>query len=141
MVKGHDVIARAQSGTGKTATFSIFMLQKLDSSLEGTQALIIVSTTELAQKIQKEVIALGDYMDVKCHMCVGGANFREDASRLREGVHFVVGTPARMCDMIIRGALRTDSLKPVCLDEVDEMLSHGFKVQIDEVFLRLPEDT
>ncbi|KAH9987472.1 P-loop containing nucleoside triphosphate hydrolase protein [Russula compacta] len=141
VVKGHDVIAQAQSGTGKTATFSISILQKIDFSIKGTQALILAPTRELAQQIQKVVIALGDYMNVECHACVGGTNVREDMSKLQEGVQVVVGTPGRVYDMINRRALRTDSIKIFCLDEADEMLSRGFKDQIYEVFQLLPQDT
>ncbi|KAH9953306.1 P-loop containing nucleoside triphosphate hydrolase protein [Russula dissimulans] len=141
VVKGHDVIAQAQSGTGKTATFSISILQKLDFSIKGTQALILAPTRELAQQIQKVVIALGDYMNVECHPCIGGTNVREDMSKLQEGVHVVVGTPGRVYDMINRRALRTDNIKLFCLDEADEMLSRGFKDQIYEVFQLLPQET
>jgi len=141
VVKGHDVIAQAQSGTGKTATFSISILQKLDFSIKGTQALILAPTRELAQQIQKVVIALGDYMNVECHACVGGTNVREDMAKLQEGVHVVVGTPGRVYDMINRRALRTDNIKLFCLDEADEMLSRGFKDQIYELFQLLPQDT
>ena len=132
VVKGHDVIAQAQSGTGKTATFSISILQQLDLSIKGTQALILAPTRELAQQIQKVVIALGDYMNIECHACVGGTNVREDMAKLQEGVHVVVGTPGRVFDMINRRALRTDTIKIFCLDEADEMLSRGFKDQIYE---------
>ena len=141
VVKGHDVIAQAQSGTGKTATFSISILQKLDMSIKGTQALILAPTRELAQQIQKVVVALGDYMNIECHACVGGTNVREDMAKLQEGVHIVVGTPGRVFDMINRRALRTDTIKIFCLDEADEMLSRGFKDQIYEVFQLLPQDT
>ncbi|TEB39410.1 DEAD-domain-containing protein [Coprinellus micaceus] len=141
VVKGHDVIAQAQSGTGKTATFSISILQQLDMSIKGTQALILAPTRELAQQIQKVVIALGDYMNIECHACVGGTNVREDMAKLQEGVHVVVGTPGRVFDMINRRALRTDNIKIFCLDEADEMLSRGFKDQIYEVFQLLPQDT
>lgn len=141
VVKGHDVIAQAQSGTGKTATFSISILQQLDMSIKGTQALILAPTRELAQQIQKVVIALGDYMSIECHACVGGTNVREDMAKLQEGVHVVVGTPGRVFDMINRRALRTDNIKIFCLDEADEMLSRGFKDQIYEVFQLLPQDT
>ncbi|KAK0482710.1 hypothetical protein IW261DRAFT_1562400 [Armillaria novae-zelandiae] len=141
VVKGHDVIAQAQSGTGKTATFSISILQQLDMSVKGTQALILAPTRELAQQIQKVVIALGDYMNIECHACVGGTNVREDMAKLQEGVHVVVGTPGRVYDMINRRALRTDTIKIFCLDEADEMLSRGFKDQIYEVFQLLPQDT
>ena len=141
MVKNHDVIAQAQSGTGKTATFSIAILQKLDMSIKGTQALILAPTRELAQQIQKVVVALGDYMNVECHACIGGTNVRDDMSKLQEGVHVVVGTPGRVYDMINRRALRTDHIKMFCLDEADEMLSRGFTEQIYEVFQLLPAET
>jgi len=141
VIKGHDVIAQAQSGTGKTATFSISILQKLDLSVKGTQALILAPTRELAQQIQKVVVALGDYMNTECHACVGGTNVREDMAKLQEGVQIVVGTPGRVYDMINRRAFRTDSIKIFCLDEADEMLSRGFKDQIYEVFQLLPQDT
>ena len=141
VVKGHDVIAQAQSGTGKTATFSISILQKPDMSIKGTQALILAPTRELAQQIQKVVIALGDYMNIECHACVGGTDVRQDMATLQSGVHVVVGTPGRVQDMINRRAFRTDNIKIFCLDEADEMLSRGFKDQIYEVFQLLPQDT
>lgn len=141
VVKGHDVIAQAQSGTGKTATFSISILQKLDMSIKGTQALILAPTRELAQQIQKVVVALGDYMNIECHACIGGTNVREDMAKLSEGAHVVVGTPGRVYDMINRRALKTDNMKMFCLDEADEMLSRGFTEQIYEVFQLLPAET
>ncbi|KAG0053783.1 translation initiation factor eIF4A [Gryganskiella cystojenkinii] len=141
VIKGRDVIAQAQSGTGKTATFSISALQKLDTSNPQCQALILAPTRELAQQIQKVVIALGDFMKVECHACIGGTNVREDMKRLEAGAHVVVGTPGRVFDMINRGALKTDSMKMFILDEADEMLSRGFKDQIYDVFQRLPPST
>lgn len=141
VIKGHDVIAQAQSGTGKTATFSISILQKIDPTVKGCQALILAPTRELAQQIQKVVVALGDYMNIECHACVGGTNVREDMAKLQEGAQVVVGTPGRVFDMINRRALRADTIKIFCLDEADEMLSRGFKDQIYEVFQLLPQDT
>jgi translation initiation factor 4A len=141
VIKGHDVIAQAQSGTGKTATFSISALQKLDLTNPQCQALILAPTRELAQQIQKVVIALGDFMKVQCHACIGGTNVREDMKTLEAGAQVVVGTPGRVFDMINRGALKTDSMKMFILDEADEMLSRGFKDQIYDVFQRLPPST
>jgi len=141
VIKGHDCIAQAQSGTGKTATFSIAILQKLDVSLNSVQALILAPTRELAQQIQKVVIALGDFMNVECHACIGGTNVREDMKRLESGVHVVVGTPGRVYDMINRRAFRTDKVRMFVLDEADEMLSRGFKEQIYDVFQLLPPST
>lgn len=141
VIKGHDVIAQAQSGTGKTATFSIAILQRIDPSIKAVQALILAPTRELAQQIQKVVIALGDYMKIDCHACIGGTNVREDMAKLNEGAQVVVGTPGRVYDMINRRAFKTDQLKMFCLDEADEMLSRGFKDQMYEVFQLLPQDT
>ncbi|KAL9935536.1 hypothetical protein V8E36_005884 [Tilletia maclaganii] len=141
VIQKHDVIAQAQSGTGKTATFSIAILQRIDPAIKATQALILAPTRELAQQIQKVVIALGDYMNIQCHACVGGTRIREDIAKLEQGMHVVVGTPGRVYDMINRRHLRTDHLKMFCLDEADEMLSTGFREQIYETFQLLPTDT
>lgn len=139
-IKGHDVIAQAQSGTGKTATFSIAVLQNIDTTIPACQALILAPTRELAQQIQKVVIALGDHLKVKCHACVGGTSVGTDVDTLREGVQVVVGTPGRVYDMIQRQALKPERIKMFVLDEADEMLSRGFKDQIYDVFRLLPND-
>jgi len=139
-IKGMDVIAQAQSGTGKTATFAITVLQSIDTSLRETQALILAPTRELAQQIQKCVMALGDYMGAQCHACIGGTSVREDMTKLDAGQHVLVGTPGRVFDMISRKALRTRDIKQFILDEADEMLSRGFKDQIYDVFRHLNQD-
>jgi translation initiation factor 4A len=138
IVRGHDTIAQAQSGTGKTATFSISMLQRIDMDVKETQALLLAPTRELAQQIQKVLDALGDYQKVTSHACVGGTAVRDDIRILRDGVQIVVGTPGRVFDMINRGALSLTKVKSFVLDEADEMLSRGFKDQIYDVFQHLP---
>ena len=120
---GSDVIAQAQSGTGKTATFSISVLQKLDPNVKACQALILAPTRELAQQIQKVVVAIGDFMSIDCHACIGGTSVRDDMQALQAGPQVVVGTPGRVQDMIQRRVLKTDSMKMFVLDEADEMLS------------------
>lgn len=137
-VEGHDVIAQAQSGTGKTATFSISVLQKVDVADRNCQALLLAPTRELAQQIQKVVVALGDYMKIECMACIGGTVVREDMRRLEQGVHIVVGTPGRVFDMINRRALNVTHIKQFVLDEADEMLSRGFKDQIYDICRSLP---
>ncbi|KAM7254527.1 hypothetical protein ACFE04_003907 [Oxalis oulophora] len=129
--KGLDVIQQAQSGTGKTATFCSGILQQLDYSLVQCQALVLAPTRELAQQIEKVMRALGDYLGVKVHACVGGTSVREDQRILQAGVHAVVGTPGRVFDMLRRQSLRSDHIKMFVLDEADEMLSRGFKDQVD----------
>jgi translation initiation factor 4A len=136
--QGLDVIQQAQSGTGKTATFCAGILQNLDYSLVECQALVLAPTRELAQQIEKVMRALGDYLQVKCHACVGGTSVREDTRILQAGVHVVVGTPGRVYDMLRRRALRADSIRMFVLDEADEMLSRGFKDQIYDIFQLLP---
>lgn len=122
-IAGSDVIAQAQSGTGKTATFSISVLQKLDPNVKACQALILAPTRELAQQIQKVVVAIGDFMSIDCHACIGGTSVRDDMQALQAGPQVVVGTPGRVQDMIQRRVLKTDSMKMFVLDEADEMLS------------------
>ncbi|EOA93721.1 Eukaryotic initiation factor 4A-I [Anas platyrhynchos] len=102
-IKGYDVIAQAQSGTGKTATFAISILQQIELDLKATQALVLAPTRELAQQIQKVVMALGDYMGASCHACIGGTNVRAEVQKLQlEAPHIIVGTPGRVFDMLNR---------------------------------------
>lgn len=136
--KGLDVIQQAQSGTGKTATFCSGILQQLDYGLVECQALVLAPTRELAQQIEKVMRALGDYLGVKVHACVGGTSVREDQRILASGVHVVVGTPGRVFDMLRRQSLRPDNIKMFVLDEADEMLSRGFKDQVYFLPLMLP---
>uniref|UniRef100_A0A671QPD7 RNA helicase n=1 Tax=Sinocyclocheilus anshuiensis TaxID=1608454 RepID=A0A671QPD7_9TELE len=141
-IKGYDVIAQAQSGTGKTATFAISILQHIDLEMKATQAMVLAPTRELAQQIQKVVLALGDYMGATCHACIGGTNVRNDVQKLQADVpHIVVGTPGRVFDMLNRRYLSPKYIKMFALDEADEMLSRGFKDQIYEIFQKLATDT
>ncbi|AMD22496.1 HHL274Cp [Eremothecium sinecaudum] len=141
IIENHDVLAQAQSGTGKTGTFSIAALQRIDETLKAPQALILAPTRELALQIQKVVMALALHMDVKVHACIGGTDPREDAEALRAGAQIVVGTPGRVFDMIERRNFKTDHVKMFILDEADEMLSSGFKEQIYKIFTMLPPTT
>jgi len=140
-VKGHDVIAQAQSGTGKTATFSISALQRIDTSLDETQALILAPTRELAIQIEKVVMMLGDYLGAKSYACIGGTSVKEAQQKLKdERQHIVVGTPGRVYDMIQRKWLDTRFIKMFILDEADEMLSRGFQESVQNIFRNMSED-
>jgi len=140
IVRGHDTIAQAQSGTGKTATFTIGVLQRVDLNIKQCQALILAPTRELANQSHKVVCSIGDYLNVVCHACIGGTKVADDIDMLRRGVHIVVGTPGRVFDMIERRALDVRQVKVFVLDEADEMLSRGFTDQIYDVFRKLPEN-
>merc|ERR1711937_512897 len=139
-IKGMDVIAQAQSGTGKTDTFAISILQGIDTSIKSVQALVLAPTRELANQIIKVITALGDYMDVECYACIGGTNVRKEIGMLKEnGYQVIVGTPGRVLDMIAnRRAINASTIKMFVLDEADEMLSKGFKDGIYDIFRELP---
>lgn len=140
LCSGKDLIAQAQSGTGKTATFTIGILQQIDMSHLECQALILAPTHELAQQIQKVVTIIGDYLGVRCHACIGGTRVRDDIAKLNAGVHVVVGTPGRVFDMLCRRHLNANSIKVFVLDEADDLLSRGFKDQIYEIFQAIPNN-
>uniref|UniRef100_A0A182X781 RNA helicase n=2 Tax=gambiae species complex TaxID=44542 RepID=A0A182X781_ANOQN len=113
---------------------------QIKTEIPDCQALILAPTRELASQIQKVVISLGDFLKAQCHACIGGTNVRDDMRRLEQGCHIVVGTPGRVHDMISRNVLQPKNIKMFVLDEADEMLSRGFKDQIQDVFQKLPAD-
>lgn len=117
------------------------MLQSIDVTVRETQALVLSPTRELATQIQSVVLALGDYMNVQCHACIGGTSIGEDIRKLEYGQHIVSGTPGRVFDMIRRRTLRTRNIKMLILDEADELLNKGFKDQIYDVYRYLPPAT
>ncbi len=141
IIQGRDTLAQAQSGTGKTATFAISALERIDPADKSTQALILAPTRELALQSQKVVMSIGTYLDITVHASIGGTSIREDYDAFRSGVQIIVGTPGRVFDMIERRALKTDGIKMFILDEADEMLSSGFKEQIYNIFKYLPTTT
>ena len=138
---GRDVIAQAQSGTGKTSMISLALCQMLDTSTREVQALVLSPTRELATQTEKTALALGNFMSVQVHACIGGRSVGDDAKVLDRGVHLVSGTPGRVFDMIKRRNLRTRNIKTLVLDEADEMLNKGFKEQIYDVYRYLPPET
>jgi ATP-dependent RNA helicase len=129
------------SGTGKTATFSISILQSIDVTVHETQALVLSPTRELAMQVQSVVLALGDYMNVQCHACIGGTSVGEDIRKLEFGRHVVSGTPGRVFNMTRRRNLHARNIKMLVLDEADELLNKGFKDQIYVVYHYLPPQT
>lgn len=135
------MLAQAQSGTGKTATFTISALQNIDVNEKATQALILAPTRELALQIQNVISHIGLYLKVSVHASIGGTSMADDIEAFRSGVQIVVGTPGRVFDMIDRRYFKTHKVKMFILDEADEMLSSGFKEQIYNIFKLLPETT
>ena len=140
IIMGRDVIAQAQSGTGKTATFSIAILHKIDPTNKNVQALLLVNTRELAEQIKTVMTALSTYTEIKIHCCVGGTMVRDDQRAIQDGVHIIVGTPGRIFSHIQSSILKTEHIKLFVLDEADEMLSIGFKDQVCDIYRCMPEN-
>jgi translation initiation factor 4A len=138
IIMGRDVIAQAQSGTGKTATFSIAILQRIDISLKKIQAILLVNTRELAEQIKNVISALSMHTDIKTYCCVGGTSVRDDINNIQNGVNIIVGTPGRIYSHIQSQIIHTEDIKLFVLDEADEMLSKGFKDQVYEIFKYMP---
>lgn len=131
-----DMIAQAQSGTGKTGAFSVGVLQNIDTSVKKVQAIILAPTRELAKQIHDVVSGLAVFMKtLKIQLLVGGTSTAEDVSYLKsESPHIIVGCPGRVHDMIRRNHIRGSDVKMIVLDEADEMLSAGFKEQVYHIF-------
>ncbi|KAJ9508800.1 hypothetical protein QJQ45_028113 [Haematococcus lacustris] len=141
IVAGRDVIAQAQSGTGKSSLIAVTTCQLLDITMREVQVLILSPTRELACQTEKVILAVGEYMNVQAHACIGGKSLGEDIRKLENGVHAVSGTPGRVFDMIKRKTLRTRHIKTLVLDEADEMLAQNFKDQIYDIYRYLPPET
>ena len=135
-----DVIAQAQSGTGKTGTFSISCLQRIDETKKETQGLIMAPTRELAIQIHKVIVNLGDFLNVNIKLLIGGTSMDTDIKDLEDKPHILVGTPGRVHDLIRRKKINSKTIKIMILDEADEMLSAGFKEQVYNIFQFLPNN-
>lgn len=140
VMSGNDVIAQAQSGTGKTATFTVASLSKVDIGLREEQILIVAPTRELALQIEQVVKSIGSFMEgLVVKTVLGGYPISEDVNYFkRTAPHVVVGCPGRMLDLLKRRVINPNHLKTIVLDEADELLSTDFKFQIQEIIGKLP---
>ena len=136
VISRNDVIAQAQSGTGKTGTFSISSLQLTDPEVNELQTLIIAPTQELARQIFSVLNSIGTFIEgLRTQLLVGGTSVQGDIDKLRKATpHIVVGCSGRIFDMMKRRHMNVNTVKLFVLDEADEMLSQGFKEQIYNIF-------
>lgn len=139
-LKGHDIIAQAQSGTGKTATFSLGVLGRLDKNKRESQALILAHTRELALQINNVFNQLGKYLNLTVNVSIKGVSVNDNIKELQDNPHVIIGTPGRIIDMINKRALSVSTLKMLVMDEADEMLSQGFIDQIRDIFQYMPQE-
>lgn len=135
-----DVVALAQTGTGKTAAFGLPLLQRIDTELRKPQALILSPTRELCLQIGSDLADFSKYMAaVKVLPVYGGSSIESQIRALRQGVQIIVATPGRLIDLINRGVVHLDNVHTVVLDEADEMLNMGFLESIDAILTHVPE--
>lgn len=132
--KGDDLIAQAQTGTGKTAAFGLPLLMKMDHTRRDIQGLVLAPTRELAKQIGKQLFRFTKYTDkVFTEVLGGGDNIDQQIEKLKRPTHIIVATPGRLMDLLEKDALTLEFVRYVVLDEADEMLSMGFKAQIVEI--------
>ena len=138
---GNDVIALAQTGTGKTAAFGIPLLQRTDTQTKTTQAVILSPTRELCLQIADDLKDFSKYIDgVRVLAVYGGTSIQNQIRAIERGVQIIVATPGRLIDLMKRGVAKLDGVRNVVLDEADEMLNMGFKDDIDEILAGVPAD-
>ena len=142
LFKRKDIIAQAQSGTGKTGCFAIGCLQIINTDIKHPQALILSPTRELSYQSNNVIMDIGNQItNLKSQLLVGGTSPEEDIEKLqKDNPQIIVGCPGRVHDMLRRKALNLYHLKIIVLDEADEMLSQGFKEQVYNIFQYLPKD-
>lgn len=136
-----DVIGQAQSGTGKTATFSIGLLEIIDEGLDAIQGIVLAPTRELAGQIYRVQSNLAQFMDVTLMTAIGGTNLGENIEELKKNPHIIIATPGRLIDLFNRvSRLDLSKIKQIVIDESDEMLSRGFKDQLSQIFRKVNND-
>lgn len=145
IIEGHDVLAQAQSGTGKTGTFVIGAISRIDPELMKPQIMVMVPTRELAQQIATVATGIGAYLckgGLRVHTATGGPPVHEDIRAIEKGVHMLVGTPGRIYDLLNRKAFATALIKVLVLDEADQMLEDRFREQVHCILsMGFPETT
>ena len=142
MLKNKDIIAQAQSGTGKTGAFTIGTLGQINTESKNIQGVILSPTRELSKQIYDVLSNIGKMMTgLRMQLLVGGTSIEDDVNELKKVPHIIVGCPGRINDMLRRKKMNVSNVKVMVLDEADEMLSKGFKEQIYNIFYQLNEDT
>lgn len=136
---GRDILARAKNGTGKTAAFLIPLLERIDASISGIQALVLVPTRELALQTAQVAKQLCKHTGIQVMVTTGGTSVRDDIVRLYEPVHLLVATPGRVLDLVERSVAKLNHCSVLVMDEADKLLSQEFQVVIEKLIAFLPK--
>ncbi|MEA5567867.1 MULTISPECIES: DEAD/DEAH box helicase [unclassified Anabaena] len=140
LLSGRDVVGQSQTGTGKTAAFSLPMLERIDVQQRGVQAVVLTPTRELAIQVHDAVSQFVGHSGLRVLAIYGGQSIDRQIMQLKRGVHVVVGTPGRVIDLLERGNLKLDQVKWFVLDEADEMLSMGFIDDVERILSQAPQE-
>lgn len=138
LLSGRDVVGQAQTGTGKTAAFSLPILERIDLKISAPQALVLTPTRELAMQVCQAMRSFAGDRRLRIQAIYGGQAIDRQIQRLQQGVHVVVGTPGRVIDLLERGDLQLDQINWLVLDEADEMLNMGFIQDVEKILVQLP---
>ena len=138
ILEGKDIVGQSNTGTGKTAAYTIPILEKIDKEIRMPQALVLLPTRELAVQVANEVRKIGKYMEgIKTVTVYGGADIKDQINKLKGGAQIIVGTPGRVIDLIDRRVIKLSELKISVLDEADEMLKMGFREDIELILSKI----
>lgn len=140
MLEGANIIGQAKTGTGKTASFGVPMIERIDWNAQGVQGLILAPTRELAVQIADDLASYGKYTPLRVLTIYGGVSIERQINELRRGVHIVVGTPGRLMDHMRRGTLELGKIRSLVMDEADRMLDMGFIDDIEWILRWTPDD-
>ena len=140
IIDKEDIVIQSHSGTGKTATFIIGLLNHINENLKEPQAIIISNTRELADQTFKVCNSLSHFTKIKSNLCIGGdMQFKYYSDSLKD--HIIIGTPGRISDLINKNIINTSNIKIIVVDEADDVLSNSFIKQVKKIFTKLPEET
>jgi translation initiation factor 4A len=139
IIDGNDIVIQSHSGTGKTATFIIGLLQRIDESINKPQCIIVSNTRELANQTHKVFLSLSQYTNIKANLCIGGdMQFKYSSDCIND--HVIIGTPGRISDLLNKEIISTTSIKLLIVDEADDVLSNSFRKQVKKIFFKVPKE-
>ena len=139
IMDGNDVIIQSQSGSGKTATFIIGCLQRIDPNINNTQCIIVSNTRELADQTHKVFLNLCKYTSITSNLCIGGdMQYKYNSDNIKE--HVIIGTPGRISDLINKEIINSNDIKLIIIDEADDVLATSFRKQVKRIFQKISKD-
>jgi superfamily II DNA/RNA helicase len=140
IIEGHDIVIQSHSGTGKTATFIIGLLERIDITINKTQCIVVSNTRELADQTYKVFLSLSHYTNVKCNLCIGGdMQYKYNIENIKD--HVIIGTPGRISDLINKEIISNTEIKLIIIDEADDVLSTSFRKQVKRIFNKIPKES